>query len=97
VRAIASITGRMQEIEQLTAAIAAAIEEQHAATSEISNNVAAAASGTKSVVSDLQRVASAIAGMRHSATTVAATSAAVEKAADSLRDSVDGFLGKVAV
>lgn len=97
VRAIASITGRMQEIQQFTGAIAAAIEEQHAATNEISNNVAGAASGTKSVVSDLQRVSAAIADMRTGAETVLAASAAVETAADSLRGSVDGFLHKVAM
>ena len=97
VRAIASITTRMQEIQQFTGAIAAAIEEQHAATSEISDNVAGAASGTKSVVSDLQRVSSAIADMRTAAGTVLAASAAVEAAADSLRGSVDGFLRKVAM
>jgi methyl-accepting chemotaxis protein len=97
VRAIASITGRMQEIQQFTAAIASAVEEQHAATSEISNNVAAAASGTKSVVSDLQRISTAIVDMRNSADTVLSASGAVEKAADSLRGSVDGFLRKVAV
>ncbi len=72
VRAIASITGRMQEIAQFTSAIAAAIEEQHAATNEISNNVSAAASGTKSVVSDLRRVSTAIADMRNTADTVLA-------------------------
>ena len=97
VRAIASITARMQEIQQLTGAIAAAIEEQHAATGEISDNVAGAASGTKSVVADLQRVSGAIADMRTAAGTVLAASAAVETAADSLRGSVDGFLRKVAM
>lgn len=97
VRAIASITGRMQEIQQFTRGIATSVEEQHAATNEISSNVAAAASGTKSVVLDLQRVCAAIADMRNCADTVLAASAAVEKAADSLRGSVDGFLRKVAV
>jgi NO-binding membrane sensor protein with MHYT domain len=97
VRAIASITGRMQDIQQFTAAIASSVEEQHAATNEISNNVAAAASGTKSVVSVLERVSTAITDMKASAETVLAASAAVEKAADSLRGSVDGFLRKVAV
>ncbi len=97
VRAIASITGRMQEIQQFTAAIAAAVEEQHAATSEISNNVTAAASGTKSIVSDLRRVAAAIGGMRNSADTVLAATATVEMAAEHLRGSVDGFLSKVAM
>jgi len=97
VRGIASITGRMQEIQQFTAAIAAAIEQQHAATNEISDNVAAAASGTKSVVSELERVSGAIGDLRNSADTVLTVSATVEQAADSLRDSVDGFLRKVAV
>jgi outer membrane protein TolC len=53
-------------------------------------------SGTKSVVV-LQRVSSAIADMHKAADTVLAASQAVEKAADSLRGSVDGFLHKVAV
>jgi methyl-accepting chemotaxis protein len=97
VSAIASIADRMQEIQKFTAAVAAAVEEQHAATNEISNNVAAAASGTRSVVSGMERVSGAIGDMRNSADTVLAASATVEKAADSLRGSVDGFLRKVAV
>jgi YD repeat-containing protein len=97
VRAIGSITGRMEEIRQFTSGIATSVEQQHAATSEISHNVAAAASGTKSVVAVLQRVASAISDMQSSAGTVLTASAAVEKAADSLRGSVDGFLHKVAM
>ena len=97
VRAIASIATRMQEIQEFTAAIAAAAEEQHAATNEISNNVAAAASGTKSVVSGLERVSVANGDMRTSADTVLTASATVEKAAENLRSSVDGFLRKVAV
>jgi hypothetical protein len=45
----------------------------------------------------LERVLSAIAEMRSSAETVLTASTAVEKAAESLRGSVDGFLRKVAV
>jgi methyl-accepting chemotaxis protein len=97
VRAIGSIAGRMEDVRQFTAAIATSVEQQHSATSDISDNVAAAASGTKSVVAALQRVSGAIADMRSSADTVLATAAAVEKAADSLRGSVDSFLRKVAV
>jgi methyl-accepting chemotaxis protein len=95
VRAIASITGRMQEIQHFTAAIAAAVEQQHAATGEISKNVAAAASGTKSVVSGLELVSTKISDMRNSADTVLAASGAVEDAAERLLGSVDGFLRKV--
>ena len=97
VDAIGSITRRMTEIGQFTAAIAASVQQQNGATGEISRNVAAAASGTQSVVAVLQRVSGAIAEMRNSADTVLASAAAVEQAADSLRSSVDGFLRKVAI
>ncbi len=97
VRAIGSITARMEEIRQFTSAIATSVEQQNVATGEISENVTAAASGTRSVVAALQGVSGAIADMRSAADTVLASSDAVEKAADSLRDSVDGFLRKVAV
>jgi methyl-accepting chemotaxis protein len=97
VRAIGNVTGRMGEIQQFTAAIASAVEEQHASTCEISNNVAAAAAGAKSVASVLRRITGAIADMHSSADTVLAASQAIEKAADSLRGSVDGFLRKVAL
>jgi NO-binding membrane sensor protein with MHYT domain/methyl-accepting chemotaxis protein len=97
VHAMGSIAGRMQDIEQFTAAIASSVEQQHAATGEISSNVAAAASGTKSVVAVLQRVSGAMADMRSAADTVLTACQAVEKAADSLRGNVEGFLRKVAV
>jgi len=97
VRAIGSISGRMEEIRQFTSAIATSVEQQNGATAEISDNVAAAASGTRSVVAVLQRVSGAITEMQSSADTVLTASDAVEKAADSLRGSVDGFLRKVAI
>jgi len=97
VRAIGSITGRMEEIRLFTSAIATSVEQQNAATSEISNNVTTAAIGTRSVVAVLQRVSAAITDMHSSADTVLTASNAVEKAADSLRESVDGFLRKVAM
>ena len=97
VRAIGSISGRMEKVRQFTSAIATSVEQQNAATSEISDNVAAAAAGTKSVVAVLQRVSGAISDMQSSADTVLTASDAVEKAAASLRDSVDGFLRKVAM
>ncbi len=74
VRAIGSITGRMEEIRQFTTAIASSIEQQNAATGEISNNVTAAAVGTRSVVAVLQRVSGAIADMQSSADTVLSAS-----------------------
>ncbi len=97
VRAIGSITSRMEEIRLFTSAIATSVDQQNAATSEISNNVATAATGTRSVVGALQQVSAAIADMHSSADTVLTAANAVQKAADSLRESVDGFLRKVAM
>ncbi len=97
VGAIANIADRMRDIQQFTSAIAVSVDQQSAATQEISGSVLAAAAGTKSVVSVLERASRAIADMRSSADTVLAASQAVEKAADSLRGNVDGFLRKVAV
>jgi methyl-accepting chemotaxis protein len=97
VRAIGSITGRMEEIRQFTGAVAASVEQQHAATNEISNNVAAAAVGTKAMVGALERVSIAMSDMRGTAETVLTAADSVEKAAENLRGSVDGFLRKVAV
>jgi methyl-accepting chemotaxis protein len=97
VGAIGNIATRMLEIRHFTAAIATSVEEQNAATREIASSVAAAASGTKSVVAVLQRVSGAITDMHSSADTVLAASQAVDKAAESLRGAVDGFLRKVAI
>lgn len=67
VPAIGNIAARMNEIRQFTGAITTAVEQQSSATLEISSNVAAAAAGTKTVVSALQSVAGAIADMHNSA------------------------------
>jgi len=97
VGAIGNIAGRTQDIKQFTAAIATSVEQQSAATQEISENVEQAASRTRSVVAVLERVCAAIAEMQNSADTVLKASQAVEKASQSLRGSVEAFLGKVAV
>jgi methyl-accepting chemotaxis protein len=97
VGAIGSVAGKMQEIRQFTSAIATSVEQQNAATREISGSVATAAAGTKSVVAALGRVSDVITNMHDSADTVLAASQAVERAADSLRGSVDGFLRKVSI
>ena len=59
VSAIGSITARIQEISGVAVAIAAAVEEQGAATQEIVRNVAQAAVGTGEVTSNIAGVAGA--------------------------------------
>jgi len=97
VDAIRQITARMQEINQYTSAVAAAVEEQNAATGEISHNVASAAQGTGHVVSVLGAVVGAATETRASAEVVRDASATVEQAVGNLRLEVEDFLAKVAV
>jgi len=59
VGAIRNIAGRMNEISSYTSAVAASVEQQNAATSEISDNVAAAAAGAGTVAAVLGDVAGA--------------------------------------
>jgi methyl-accepting chemotaxis protein len=90
------ITERMQEISRHTSAVVCCAEEQYAAAGDISHNVASAAAGTKAVVSVLDDVVSAAVKTQNSARTVLAASEAVELAAASLHEKVEGFLGTVA-
>ena len=97
VDAIRQIAARMREINQYTSAVAAAVEQQNAATGEISHNVASAANGTGQVVSVLNEVAGAATETRSSAEVVRDASESVEQAVANLRLEVEDFLAKVAV
>jgi methyl-accepting chemotaxis protein len=96
VNAIGRIADRMQEIDGCATAVSAAVEQQSAATTEISQNVASAADGAKLVVSVLDEVAGAATDTRRSAESVLTASQAVEAAAAELRREVEGFLTRVA-
>jgi methyl-accepting chemotaxis protein len=87
----------MREISTYTSAVAASVEQQNAATSEISQNVTGAAQGSGMVVSVLDDVAGAATATRGSAETVLSASRSVESAASKLRREVSAFLDKVAV
>jgi methyl-accepting chemotaxis protein len=96
VKAIARIVERMREISEFTTAAAASVEQQNAATGEISHNVGSAVRGTKDIVGVLGEVAGAATETRGSAETVLAASAAVESAAASVRAEVESFLHRAA-
>jgi methyl-accepting chemotaxis protein len=96
VDAIHGISERMREISAYTSAVAAAVEEQNAATAEISHNVASAAEGTGMTVGVLTEVAGSATATRTSAETVLAASQTVERAVGELRSEVEDFLAKVA-
>ena len=97
VEAIGRIAHRMREIDEFTSAVAASVQQQSAATSEISQNVTSAAGGAKLIVSVLSEVAGATTETQESAQTVLAASESVERTAANLRSEVEGFLTKVAV
>ena len=94
--AIGRISARMQEIDSYSTAVSAALEEQNAATAEISQNVASAAGGAKLVVAVLAEVAGAATETRTSAENALTAAQAAEAAADTLRSEVEGFLARVA-
>jgi|SRR5579871_883600 len=97
VEAIHSITERMQEIDRNATAVAASVEQQSGATSEISHNVASAAHGTNDVVAVLNHLADATTETRQTAETVLGVSQSVGSAVSELRAEVECFLSKVAV
>jgi methyl-accepting chemotaxis protein len=97
VEAIHRITERMQEIDRNATAVAASVEQQSSATSEISNNVASAAEGTNGVVEVLNHLSAAASDTRKTAETVLKVSNTVGNAVSDLRSEVECFLSKVAV
>ena len=97
VEAIRQIATRMQEINEYTTGVAAAVEQQNSATGEISHNVANAADGTGHVVAVLSEVAAAATATRSSAEVVRDASQSAETAVADLRLEVEDFLTKVAV
>lgn len=97
VEAIRRNADRMHEIDRFTSTVAASLQEQSAATGEISRNVASAAKGTKEVVSVLDQVAGAVSQTRDYAATVLKRSETVATAAAKLQENVGNFLHRVAI
>jgi len=83
VETIRRIAERMHEINRYTSSVAASVEQQSAATGEISCNVANAARGTNMVVSVLGKATDAATHTRASARTMLDGSQEVEKASRS--------------
>ena len=96
VGAIRRIAERMDEINRSTSSVAASVEQQNAATSQILRNVAGAADGAQVVVSVLEDVAGAAMETRASAQSVLDATQSVETALTNLRSEVAAFLDKVA-
>jgi methyl-accepting chemotaxis protein len=92
VTAIRTIGGTIAEINEVTTAIAAAVEEQGAATREIARNIQQAAGGTTEVSSNITGVSAASVQAGSSAADVLSASDALRREADTLRAEIDTFL-----
>ena len=92
VGAIRNIGATICEISEVTTAIAAAVEEQGAATREIARNIQHAASGTSEVSSNIVGVSRASSEAGAAAGDVLNASNELRREADTLRAEVDAFL-----
>ncbi|MBB2964697.1 methyl-accepting chemotaxis protein [Methylobacterium sp. R2-1] len=95
VSAIGSITARIQEISGVATAIAAAVEEQEAATQEIVRNVAQAAAGTGEVTSNIAGVAGAAEETGAAASQVLGAASELSRQSEHLSAEVSRFLATV--
>jgi methyl-accepting chemotaxis protein len=96
VDSIRRITQRMHEIQHYASGVAASIEQQSAATSNISSNVASAAQAAETMTEALTDVAGAATKTQSSAEVVLDSSQSVEAAVADLRRLVEAFLKSVA-
>ena len=95
VSAIRNIGHTIGEINEVTTAIAAAVEQQGAATREIARNIQHAAGGTSEVSSNIIGVSTASTEAGSAATEVLSASGALRREAEVLRSEIDAFLSNI--
>ncbi|AWN51619.1 HAMP domain-containing methyl-accepting chemotaxis protein [Methylobacterium sp. 17Sr1-1] len=95
VAAIDGIAGSIREISGVSASIAAAVEEQDAATQEIVRNVSQAATGTGEVTGNIGGVAQAAEGTGRAASQVLDTASGLSRQSDRLAAEVRRFVDTI--
>jgi methyl-accepting chemotaxis protein len=95
VERIGTIGGTIARIDQIAATIAAAVEQQRAATDKIAHNVKRIAGGTGEVTATIADIDREAAGTGNAANTMLGTAAELSGEARRLRAAVDTFLGSV--
>jgi methyl-accepting chemotaxis protein len=95
VEAIRGIAGRIGEINEVSTTIASAVEEQGAATREITRNTQEAAHGTEQVFTNIAGVNERVAETGQAASMVLSAAEGLRDKADALRHDVDRFLGAI--
>jgi methyl-accepting chemotaxis protein len=92
VEAIGTIGGRIGEINAVSTAIASAVEQQGAATAQITENTQAAARGTRDVTANIIGVNQGVAQTSQAAAMVLAAADGLRRQANDLRGEVDRFM-----
>ncbi|WP_051092939.1 methyl-accepting chemotaxis protein [Methylobacterium sp. 77] len=95
VTAIGGISGRIREIDDMAASIAAAVEQQGAATQEIVRNVAQASTGTNEVTGNIAGVAQASEETGMAAGQVLSAASELSRQSEHLGAEVSRFLATV--
>lgn len=93
VQAIQAIGGTITRVNQIAAAIAAAVEQQGAATREIARNVMQASEGTSQVSNHIVGVSEAATETGTAADEVLDSARMLARLSDDLRNDVDRFVG----
>ncbi|MDO9384548.1 MAG: methyl-accepting chemotaxis protein [Hyphomicrobiaceae bacterium] len=92
---VREIATRMNEINEMTIAIASAVEEQTAATQEIAQRVSTAAGNSRQAHASIGQVSQAAAQTNEAAVAIAGTAHAVSRAGEQISEAVDDFVGVV--
>ncbi len=95
VDAISQVSQMIDQMNEVSSAIAAAVEEQGAATQEIASNVEAAAHSTQDASSDMGEVTQSAERNGQAANDVLTAAEALSSQSDVLRKQVDEFLNQV--
>ena len=95
IQAIQTIGGIIGEVNEVATAIAAAVEQQGAATQEITRSTQQAAQGTRNVSDNIGGVSAGADATGAAAQNVKTASEMVARQSEQLRGQVDAFLGRI--
>ncbi|MGH6940922.1 methyl-accepting chemotaxis protein [Hypericibacter sp.] len=95
VGAMQKIRSTIDRVNEIASAIASAVEEQSAATKEISGNATQASQGTDEVTRNITGVSQAAADAGHAASQVLSASSDLSRQSETLRHEVDSFIQRV--
>ncbi len=95
VTSMEEIGATIASVNEITVAVAAAVEEQGSATAEIARNVQEAAHGTQEVSSNISGVSQAADQTGQTANELLAASSDLQKQSETLRSQVEGFFSAI--